>query len=50
LVNLNHVRSLRPRPGENEVYKVALRNSTCELAVGPEYLDVLREKMATGDF
>jgi DNA-binding LytR/AlgR family response regulator len=50
LVNLNHVRSLRPRPGENEVYKVALKTSSCELAVGPEYLDVLREKMATGDF
>jgi DNA-binding LytR/AlgR family response regulator len=50
LVNLNHVRSLRPRPGENDVYKVALKASACELAVGPEYLDVLRKKMATGDF
>lgn len=50
LVNLNHVRSLRPRPGENDVYKVALKTSSCELAVGPEYLDVLREKMTRGDF
>ena len=50
LVNLNHVRSLRPRPGENEVYKVALKESPCELAVGPEYLDLLRAKMNTGAF
>jgi DNA-binding LytR/AlgR family response regulator len=50
LVNLNHVRSLRPRPGENEVYKVALKASSCELAVGPEYLDLLREKMNSGAF
>lgn len=50
LVNLHQVRSLRPRPGENEVYKVAFKDSACELAVGPEYLDVLREKMNSGAF
>lgn len=50
LVNLKQVRSLKPRAGENEVYKVALKDSLSELAVGPEYLDVLREKMKTGQF
>jgi two-component system, LytTR family, response regulator LytT len=50
LVNLNHVRSLRPRPGENEVYKVALKESSYELAVGPEYLELLRVKMNAGAF
>ncbi|WP_027159997.1 LytR/AlgR family response regulator transcription factor [Methylobacter luteus] len=50
LVNLKQVRSLKPRAGENEVYKVALKDSLSELAVGSEYLDVLREKMKTGQF
>ncbi|WP_445371764.1 LytR/AlgR family response regulator transcription factor [Methylomonas sp. HW2-6] len=48
LVNIRQIRSLRPRPGENEVYKVALKDSGHELAVGPEYLDALREKMDAG--
>ncbi|ATG88423.1 LytR/AlgR family response regulator transcription factor [Methylomonas koyamae] len=48
LVNIRQVRSLRPRPGENEVYKVALKDSAHELAVGPEYLETLRQKMEVG--
>lgn len=50
LVNLKHVRSLKPRAGENEVYKVALKDCQYELAVGPEYLDVMREKLVKGWF
>lgn len=50
LVNLKQVRSLKPRAGENEVYKVALKDSPIDLAVGPEYLDVLRAKMKAGQF
>lgn len=50
LVNLKQVRSLKPRTGENEVYKVAFNDSSIELPVGPEYLDLLREKMGTGQF
>ncbi len=50
LVNLKHVRSLKPRAGENDVYKVALKDCLCELPVGPEYLDLLREKLSKGQF
>lgn len=50
LVNLKQVRSLKPRAGENEVYKVALKDSCHEMAVGPEYLPLLREKINTGQF
>jgi two-component system response regulator LytT len=50
LVSLKQVRSLKPRAGENDVYKVALKDSLSELAVGPEYLDVLRKKMKSGQF
>jgi DNA-binding LytR/AlgR family response regulator len=50
LVNLKHVRSLKPRAGENDVYKVALKDCRCELAVGPEYLDLLRDRLNNGRF
>lgn len=45
LVNLQQVRSIRPRAGENEVYKIALKDLDVDLPVGPEYLDLLREKL-----
>lgn len=50
LVNLKNLRSLKPRAGENDVYKVALKDSVFELAVGPEYLDELRGKLNKGLF
>jgi DNA-binding LytR/AlgR family response regulator len=47
LVNLQQVRSIRPRAGENEVYKIALKDLSVDLPVGPEYLDILRQKLKT---
>lgn len=45
LVNLLQVRSIGPRAGENEVYKIALKDLAVDLPVGPEYLELLREKL-----
>lgn len=50
LINLSHLRSLKPRGSEGEDYKVALKNCPSELAVGPEYLEVFREKLHKGQF
>lgn len=51
LVKLKQVRCLKPRPGENEVYKVALKNCPDELPVGgSEFLRQLREKLEKGQF
>lgn len=50
LVNLHYVRSLKPRGGEREDYKIALKDCQTELAVGPEYLELFREKLQTGRF
>ncbi|OQW79182.1 MAG: hypothetical protein BVN35_02210 [Proteobacteria bacterium ST_bin11] len=50
LINLGHLRSLKPRGSEGEDYKVALKNCSSELAVGPEYLELFREKLHKGEF
>ena len=46
LVNLKHIRSLKPRIGESDVYKVALKDCAQELPVGPEYLEQLRDRLS----
>jgi len=48
LINLTHLKSLKPRGNEGEDYKVALKNCPSELAVGPEYLELFREKLHKG--
>lgn len=50
LVNLRYVRSLKPRGGEREDYKVALKDCPSELAIGPEYLEWFREKLHSSRF
>lgn len=45
IVNLSHVRSLKsPQPG-SEVYKLSFKDCKDELAVGPDYLDLLHKAM-----
>lgn len=45
LVNLHHVRREEPRIGENTVYKIVFKNSPVKLAIGPDFLPALRERL-----
>jgi len=46
LVNIRHIRCLKPRIGESDVYKVSLKDCPQELPVGPEYLEQLRDRLS----
>jgi len=48
LVNLDHVQGLKPRPGEEQAYKVYFKSCPDELPIGPNYLPILRAAL-TGD-
>jgi DNA-binding LytR/AlgR family response regulator len=50
LVNLKKVKSLKPHSGDYEGYQIALKDSLCELPIGPVYFDVLLEKMNSGSY
>lgn len=45
LVNLRQVRRETPRVGENNVYKIALKNCAVELDVGPDFLPALHQAL-----
>lgn len=46
LVNLDHLRGIQPRPGEDSVYKGCFKHCLDELTIGSTYLDNLRQALA----
>jgi DNA-binding LytR/AlgR family response regulator len=47
LVNLDQIRREMPRIGENSVYKVSFKHCATELDIGPDYLQPLRDVLAS---
>lgn len=49
LINLDYLRGIKPRPGEDNVYKVYFKSCQDELAVGSTFLEDLRQALAITD-